>query len=68
MKSEAELLEHALNAHGGLERWESVRELTVHHRSGGIAFAGKLRSLTPGQSQAHAGSGAGAQIRAGGQL
>jgi hypothetical protein len=49
MESEAESLEHLLKAHGGLERWRSVRELTVHHRSGGVAFAGKFqgRTLTP---------------------
>jgi hypothetical protein len=46
MNSETELLEYVLRAHGGLERWQSVRELTVHHRSGGVAFAGKFRGRT----------------------
>jgi len=43
---EAELLEHVLEAHGGLDRWQSVRELAVHHRSGGIAFAAKFQGRT----------------------
>jgi hypothetical protein len=46
MKPQVELLEHALRAHGGLERWRSVKELTVQHTSGGLAFAGKFQGRT----------------------
>jgi hypothetical protein len=46
MKSEAALLEHVLTAQGGLERWQRVQELTVHHTSGGIAFAAKFQGRT----------------------
>jgi hypothetical protein len=46
LNSEVELLEQVLEAHGGLERWQKVRELAVHHRSGGIAFAAKFRGRT----------------------
>jgi len=46
MQSEAELLQRVLEAHGGLERWQRVGELAVHHRSGGVAFAAKLQGRT----------------------
>lgn len=46
MKPEIELLEHALQAHGGLERWRGVKALTVQHTSGGLAFAGKFQGRT----------------------
>lgn len=47
------MLEHVLRAHGGIERWRSVRELTIHHSSGGIAFAAKFqgRTLAPKVAQ-----------------
>ena len=35
------LLERAIEAHGGLERWQSVRELVVRARSGGFALASR---------------------------
>src|SRR5215831_10697842 len=31
MKPTAFLLEHVINAHGGLERWQSAGELTLKH-------------------------------------
>jgi hypothetical protein len=46
MTADAALLARVLESHGGLERWQRVRELTVHHRSGGIAFAGKFQGRT----------------------
>jgi len=46
MKSSSSLLEHVITAHGGLERWQSARELTVQHSSGGFAFAAKFQGRT----------------------
>lgn len=48
MKS-ASLLEHVINAHGGLEQWQRLEQLAIYHRSGGFAFAAKLqgRRLAP---------------------
>ena len=53
MKS-GSLLERVINAHGGLERWQRLDELTVQHRSGGFAFAAKFqgRALAPRVAQA----------------
>lgn len=46
MTAAPSLLEQVVKAHGGLERWQRVRELTVNHRSGGIAFAAKFQGRT----------------------
>ena len=42
----ASLLERAIDAHGGMERWRAVQQLAVDHRSGGIAFASKFQGRT----------------------
>lgn len=44
--SSSGLLEQAIDAHGGLERWQRVKELAVSHRSGGLAFAAKFQGRT----------------------
>jgi hypothetical protein len=36
------LLDEALAAHGGLERWRATDEISVHARSGGVALASKF--------------------------
>jgi hypothetical protein len=36
------LLEETLEAHGGLERWRSTEQISVHARSGGVALASKF--------------------------
>ncbi len=46
MQSSASLLEQVINAHGGLERWQSAGELAVQHTSGGVAFAAKFQGRT----------------------
>jgi len=43
MNSGASLLDEAMAAHGGLERWQSVRTLRVPHSAGGFAFAMKFQ-------------------------
>jgi hypothetical protein len=38
-----EIVEQTVAAHGGLELWESAREVSVQISSGGLAFASKLQ-------------------------
>jgi hypothetical protein len=46
MKSGASLLGDVINAHGGVDRWLRAGALTVHHSSGGFAFAAKFQGRT----------------------
>jgi hypothetical protein len=38
MKSDTELLNKAIEAHGGLNRWRSIQQMVVHIRCGGVAL------------------------------
>lgn len=40
-----DLLAHAIEAHGGAERWDALQALELRYRAGGLAFAMKLRGL-----------------------
>ena len=43
LSSARELLDEAVQAHGGLERWRNIAERRVRASSGGFAFARKLQ-------------------------
>jgi hypothetical protein len=39
MADNCELLDMVIDAHGGLKKWSSVRELIIRARTGGIALS-----------------------------
>jgi hypothetical protein len=41
----SDLLQLAIDAHGGEERWRALDALTLRYRAGGLAFAMKMRGL-----------------------
>jgi hypothetical protein len=43
MGTNCELLDRAIEAHGGLDRWEKVKELVIRARSGGVALPLKFK-------------------------
>ncbi len=53
----SDLLDRAVTAHGGLERWEGIREVALRVSAGGLAFASRFKGRALRGREASVGTG-----------